>query len=78
MLVPRVLLSKLLEADAADLKEIAAHWGANMSAGDEPRSVASVLISNGWTLDAAMLFLDPFLNLARQMTEGDEMYLLME
>jgi hypothetical protein len=72
------LCRKLSALGPDGLTAIASQWAATMSAPEYTHSVSGVKLSEGWTDDEPLSVLKPVTALARQMTGGNRMYLLIE
>lgn len=72
------LLAKLLVLDKEGVKAIGERWAATMSTPRYTHSVTGKKISAGCSAEDALAILEPILELARQVSDQQGMYLLIE
>jgi hypothetical protein len=61
-----------------NLQAVAKAWAELLSTPEYTHSVSGAKLSDGWTADEALEFLQPIVELARQVVPGQQMYLLTE
>lgn len=74
----RDLVSKLSASDDDALREVSKRWAAIMSDQAHSHSATGVRVLDGWSLDDAMEILRPLAALARNASNEQRLYLLIE
>lgn len=75
---PDAFVAQLKTAGDASLRSLAEKWAARMSTPEFTHSVSGVRLSDGWTVDDALGILKPLVELAKQQTINQSMFLLIE
>jgi hypothetical protein len=75
---PNSFVTHLKTADDSSLRAVAEKWAAIMSTSEHTHSVGGHRLYSDWTVKDALSILMPIVELARQQTGHQSLYLLME
>ncbi|MCA9007534.1 MAG: hypothetical protein KDA70_19840 [Planctomycetaceae bacterium] len=75
---PDEFLAQIKNVDDISSRSIAEKWAARMSTPEFTHSVNGERLYNDWNVEDTMEILQPLVDLAKQQTDGQSMFLLME